>query len=178
MKQRYVWITFSILLPLLIVSLFLTYGLFDKPPPDVFIGVDVAYDNVEEIKTLVDDAGSYINTIVIGSTGITYNVTKLDEVCQYIYDKGMNFMIYAHPKSDPDELAVQRQWVLNAKPRWGENFLGLYQGLRFSPASTSFSISSSLSSACLSAYCGLSISGNRLNIPFMMTSAWGGQPAR
>jgi hypothetical protein len=126
LKQRYVWITFSILLPLLIVSLFLTYGLFDKPPPDVFIGVDVAYDNVEEIKTLVDDAGSYINTIVIGSTGITYNVTKLDEVCQYIYDKGMNFMIYAHPKSDPDELAIQRQWVLNAQPRWGENFLGLY----------------------------------------------------
>jgi hypothetical protein len=35
-------------------------------------------------------------------------------------------MIYAHPVGDPDALVIQRQWVLDAKPRWGERFLGLY----------------------------------------------------
>jgi hypothetical protein len=130
LKHRYLWIilVLVILIPLLIVSLFLTRESFDgdDKPLDVFVGVNVAYDNVDEIKLLVDQAGSYINTIVIGSVGITHNFTKLDDVCQYIYDRGLHFMIYAHPLNDPDALLVQRQWVLDAKPRWGEYFLGLY----------------------------------------------------
>jgi hypothetical protein len=51
---------------------------------------------------------------------------KLDDVCQYVYDRGMYFIIFAHPINDPDDLAIQRQWVLDAKPRWGKYFLGLY----------------------------------------------------
>ena len=90
------------------------------------MGIVAAYDNVEEIKRFVDEASPYINTIGIGSVGITYNFTKLDDVCQYIYDRGLYFMIYAHPINDPYELLVQCQWVIDAKPRWGEHFLGLY----------------------------------------------------
>jgi hypothetical protein len=111
---------------LLAVSLFLTCGVFNKPPPDVFVGIDVAYDNVAEIKLLVDEIRSYTNTIVIGSSGITHDMAKLDDVCQYVYDRDFYFMIYAHPINDPDALVIQRQWVLDAKPRWGERFLGLY----------------------------------------------------
>jgi hypothetical protein len=111
---------------LLIVSLFLTCGVFNKPPPDVFVGIDVAYDNVAEIKLLADEIRPYTNTIVIGSIGITFDMAKLDDVCQYVYDRGFYFMIYAHPINDPDALAIQCQWVLNAKPRWGDQFLGLY----------------------------------------------------
>jgi hypothetical protein len=123
-KRRYFWIIILILL--LIVSLFLTCGVFNKPPPDVFVGIDVAYDNVAEIKLLVDEIRPYTNTIVIGTTGITFDMAKLDDVCQYVYDRNFYFMIYAHPMNDPDALAIQRQWVLDAKPRWGERFLGLY----------------------------------------------------
>lgn len=90
------------------------------------MGIDVAYDNVAEIKLLVDEVRPYTNTIVIGSTGITFDVAKLDDVCQYVYDRGFYFMIYAQPIGDLDKLAIQRQWVLDAKPRWGEHFLGLY----------------------------------------------------
>lgn len=111
---------------MLIASLFLACRFFDGVSPDVFVGVDAAYDNVEEIKRLVDEISSYANTIVIGSTGITHNFTKLNDVCQHVYNKGMYFMIYAHPINDPEELAVQRQWVLDAKPKWGDYFLGLY----------------------------------------------------
>jgi len=114
------------LILLLIVSLFLTCGVFNKPPPDVFVGIDVAYDNVAEIKQFVDEASSYINTIIIGSTGITHNFSKLNEACQYIYEHGMYFMIYAHPIANPEGLLVQRQWIIDAKPRWGNKFLGLY----------------------------------------------------
>ncbi len=115
-----------ILILLLIVSLFLTCGVFNKPPPDVFVGIDVAYDDVAEIKLLVDEIKPYTNTIIIGSSGITFDVAKLDDVCQYVYDRGFYFMIFAHPLGEPNELVIQSQWVLDAKPRWGEHFLGLY----------------------------------------------------
>ena len=111
---------------LLIVSLFLTCRVFNKPPPDVFVGIDVAYDDVAEIKLLVDEIKPYTNTIIIGSSGITFDMVKLDDVCQYVYDRGFYFMIFAHPLDEPDKLVIQCQWVLDAKPRWGEHFLGLY----------------------------------------------------
>jgi len=128
LKKRYFWTTIilTIFITSLIVSFFLTFESFNESSIDVFVGISVAYDNVEEIKLLVDEVNLYINTIVIGSTGITFDVTKLDDVCQYVYDKGLYFMIYAHPINNPDELAIQCQWVLDAKPRWGEHFLGLY----------------------------------------------------
>ena len=115
-----------ILILLLIVSLFLTCRVFNKPPPDVFVGIDVAYDDVAEIKLLVDEIKPYTNTIIIGSSGITFDMVKLDDVCQYVYDRGFYFMIFAHPLDEPDKLVIQCQWVLDAKPRWGEHFLGLY----------------------------------------------------
>ncbi|MDH5266502.1 MAG: hypothetical protein OEW62_02350 [Candidatus Bathyarchaeota archaeon] len=113
-----------LIVSLLIVSLFLGYSFFVKDPsrsdpPDVFVGVDVAYDDLAEIKGLVDEISSYTNLFVIGSTGITYNVTKVDETCQYVYDKGLSFIIYT-------EEPPRTQWLEDAKRRWGDQFLGLY----------------------------------------------------
>ena len=98
--------------------------LIEKNPSDLFVGIDVAYDDLDAIKRLVDETSSYTNTFVIGSTGITYNETKLDEACQYLYDKGLYFMIYFH--FNEEILDVQREWVAHAKTSWGERFLGLY----------------------------------------------------
>ena len=130
MKSKYL-IVVVLLVLLLIVPVFLYYGfLADTPvkgdPSGLFVGVDVAFDNVTEIKRLVDEISPYTNTIVIGSTGITHDMEKLDDVCQYVYDRGFYFMIYAHPIFDPEKLVIQREWVLDAKPRWGQYFLGLY----------------------------------------------------
>jgi hypothetical protein len=130
MKPKYV-ILAVILILLLTVPVFLYYGFLATTtvkgePSGLFVGVDMAYDNIEEIKQLMDEISPYTNTIVIGSTGITYNMTRLGEVCQYAYDRGFYFMIYSHPIFDPEKLVIQRQWVLDAKPKWGEHFLGLY----------------------------------------------------
>ena len=90
--------------------------------PDIFVGVDVAYDDVEGIKRLVDEVKSYTNLFVIGSTGITKNITKLDEVCQYIYQSGLYFMPFMHIT----DAVPHPQWVEDARQRWGNRFLGLY----------------------------------------------------
>ncbi len=128
MNNKIFWVIFVIviLIPILLVSLFVTFLGIHVQSAEIFIGVDAAYDNLQEIKLFVDEVSKYTNTIILGSTGITHNFTKLNDVCQYIYDKGMYFMIYAHPISDPEELLVQCNWVVNAKPKWDERFLGLY----------------------------------------------------
>ena len=130
MKSKYLIVIFLLIL-LLIIPFFLYYSFLDdtpvkREPSGLFVGVDMAYDNVTEIKLLADEISPYTNTIVIGSTGITHNMEKLDEVCQYVYDRGFYFMIFAHPIGDPAELVIQREWVLDAKPKWGKQFLGLY----------------------------------------------------
>jgi hypothetical protein len=87
--------------------------------PEFYLGVDAAYDNIEEIQNLIDEISSYTNLFVIGSTGISKNETKLDEACQYLHEKGLSFIIFT-------DLPFQRQWSENAKNRWGNNFLGFY----------------------------------------------------
>jgi hypothetical protein len=59
---------------------------------------------------------------VIGSTGITYDETKLNETCQYIYDRGLSFIIFTERPPN------STQWLNYdyAKGRWGDRFLGLY----------------------------------------------------
>jgi hypothetical protein len=122
-------LSFTILVSVLALALFLyNFSFFNKPLkidyPNLYVGVDVAYANVTAIKKLVDKISSYTNTFVVGSTGITYNVTLLDDVCKYVFDKGMYFMIYMHP--NPDQLDIQREWVKNARSKWTQHFLGLY----------------------------------------------------
>jgi hypothetical protein len=130
MKPKYIVITI-LLVFLLIVPVFLYYAFLvdnnvKEAPSGLYVGVDVAYDNVAEIKLLVDGISPYTNTIVIGSMGITHNVEKFDDVCQYVYDRGMHFMIYMHPQNTSEGIDVQRQWLADAKTRWGQAFLGLY----------------------------------------------------
>ena len=86
---------------------------------DLFVGVDVAYADLEEIKSCIDEVSSYTNTFVIGSTGITYNEEKLNEICQYLYERDMFFIIYR-------ESRFPSEWYEYAKDRWNNFFLGFY----------------------------------------------------
>jgi hypothetical protein len=121
------WFLYVFLAILLILAFFVGVNTFieqsSKPTPsDVLVGVDVAYDSVEDIKNIVSEVKSYTNFFVVGSTGITYNATKLSEVCQYVYDSGLYFGIFAHPTGKYN----QSQWVSDAMQRWGSRFYGLY----------------------------------------------------
>jgi len=122
--MKYRGLSVALLISLLIVSLLLYHDLSTKEPsenkpPDAFVGIDVAYADLAEIKRLVEEICSYTNLFVIGSTGITRNATKLDEACQYIYDKGLSFIVYI-------ERSPGSQWLEDAKNRWGDRFLGFY----------------------------------------------------
>lgn len=114
-----------VLVWLLLASVLLSCGLpvvaqtEQQVTPDVFVGIDVAYENMTDIKKLIDEASAYTNLFVIGCTGITNNETKLNEICQYVYDKDLYFMVYR-------ERAPQTAWMQEATRKWGDRFLGFY----------------------------------------------------
>ncbi len=119
MKHRLSVIVFSILLiAVVLISLFVFYPLNDDSL-DLFVGIDVAYDDLDEIYELIDEVSSYTNLFVIGSTGISYNETKLSQVCQYLYERNMYFMIFGVIRS-------RLLLLKNIEKRYPDNFLGLY----------------------------------------------------
>ena len=92
--------------------------------PDMFVGVEMAYDGVEDAKRLIDRVKDYTNLFVIGTPDITHNVTKLDEVSQYVIDAGLNLILFMYPT---EEAAFdQAQWLADARAKWGDRFLGVY----------------------------------------------------
>jgi len=124
--MRYRVIFVVLLISIIVVVLFWRLEPVNNPSkPDLFVGVDTAYDNVDDIKKLVDEVKSYTNFFGIGSTGIVWNFTKLDEVCQYVCDNGLYFMVYEHPPEILEE-QNQTQWVADAEQKWGDKFLGVY----------------------------------------------------
>ena len=95
--------------------------------PDVFVGIDIAYGGVDEIKQLVDEVGSYTNLFVLGCTGVTQDRLKLEEACQYLFDKGMFFIVYQDYPLDLSWISsANSSWLETAKARWGSHFLGFY----------------------------------------------------
>lgn len=127
-----------VLISLLIFQVFITYTPHliaqSATAPDVYVGIDAAYENMTVIKNLVDKVSSYTNLFILGCTGITNvynrnettgrfiseNVTKLNEACQYLYNKGLNFIIYK------DTSLRNSTWTSIANQQWGAHFLGYY----------------------------------------------------
>ena len=87
-----VGVVFALLVSLITIQS-LPSTVLDGTSPDVYVGIDVAYDN-QTITALIDEVSSYTNLFIVGCTAITKNQSRLDSICQYLYDKGMSFIIY------------------------------------------------------------------------------------
>ncbi|MFW6117230.1 MAG: hypothetical protein ACOC6G_01430 [Thermoproteota archaeon] len=110
----------ALLVVLLVLGLVFV-GVF-RDDPDVWIGVEVGYENVEDIFSFVDEVEDYVNLVVIGSLEVTTNATKLTTVCDYLHHKELYFipfMFLTQFLEKPDFFQV-------AEERWGDHFLGVY----------------------------------------------------
>ncbi len=88
--------------------------------PSLYVGVDVAFESVTATEQLINKISSYTNILVIGCTGY-YNETRLTTISQYVYDKGMSFIVYSDSHRYPSQ-----QWFTSANSKWGNSFLGIY----------------------------------------------------
>jgi len=102
-------------------SLSLSADSHAQATPDVYVGVDLSYGDVAEAKAMIDQVSPYTNLFIIGSKGITNNETKLNTVCQYVYEKGLSFIVYTDMPPQ-----IERAWIEHAKTLWDARFLGLY----------------------------------------------------
>ena len=114
---------------ILIISVFagLEYLESSQVAPEFFVGVEMAYAGAgfDDVEILVDKVKNYTNLFVIGSPEISFNVTLLNEACDYIYNSGLHFIVlftrreaYAYETFD---------WMHEAKQKYGEKFLGVYR---------------------------------------------------
>ncbi len=130
MKRKYALLIF--LAALLILLLFSGIHSYlnsgsDAGQVDVFVGVDVAHDNITSLKERVDEVKAYTNFFVIGNGGITTDNATLNDVCQYLADSGLHFATYAHTVINSTITGFnQPEWINDAKQKWKDNFLGLY----------------------------------------------------
>ena len=85
---------------------------------EFYIGIDVAYDDLDQIKDLIDQVSPYSNLFLLGSIGISHDVDKLDELCSYLSEKEMYFVVYDEDYFHLGELS-------DIEDRYGEYFLGL-----------------------------------------------------
>jgi len=110
---------FSILLICLVLISSFAFKPLSNDSLDLFVGIDVAYDKLDEIYELINEISSYTNLFVIGSTGISYNETKLGQVCHYLYEHNMYFMIFG---VRPSRLLLLK----SIEEKYPDNFLGVY----------------------------------------------------
>jgi len=96
--------------------------------PDVYVGVDLSYGDVEEAKAMIDQVKGFTNFIVIGSTRITWYPNKLTETFQYAYDSGLSFISLTPALSHVgfDATPNDSQWLQYAEETWGDRLLGFY----------------------------------------------------
>jgi len=95
--------------------------------PDVFVGVDLAFGDIDQVKQLADEVAPYTNLFILGCTGVTQNRFILEEACQYLFDKGLFFIVYQEYPIDFSLFSIDKStWFEIAKTRWGNYFLGIY----------------------------------------------------
>ncbi len=96
------------------------------------MGVEYAIDNdsVEDVKALVDRVKNFTNLFVVDSLGITTDINKLEEVCNYVYDSGLYFLVFfISPINDTMQWRYNyypHLWISETKEKYGNRFLGIY----------------------------------------------------
>lgn len=97
----------------------------EKPSPKIFVGVEFAYGDANDCKNLVDKVKNYTNLFIIGLPELTFNQTRLNELCDYIYASGLHFIVmFTNPQSYRSYHPYV--WIMKAVEKYGEKFLGVY----------------------------------------------------
>ncbi len=131
MNRNFVFAAAVMLLAVILLSIFLANGYFvnQTQTRPFYVGVEYAYaDDTAQLKALVDEVHAYTNLFVLGSLAISFNRTALDESCDYVYQSGLNFIVFFtgidRYNWSNGEIT---DWMQQAQQRYGDKFLGIYK---------------------------------------------------
>lgn len=89
-----------------------------------YVGVTYCGDNVTEAYQLIDKVKGYTNLFVVQSGPLMDNLTKMEQICDYAVNSGLNIIVYYADNGDGDNTCSA--FVNAASARYGSHFLGLY----------------------------------------------------
>jgi len=90
---------------------------------DVFyVGITYCGSSVEEAKEFVDRVKNYTNLFVLFSGILQYDVLAMEEIGDYVVGSGLSYAVCGGTRND----VCSDSWLLEAKERWGERFMGIY----------------------------------------------------
>jgi hypothetical protein len=121
-----------LILVILLLTVILTFAFVKREylsklrlTTEVFLGVEIAYGGVDDLKDLVDKVKNYSNLFIIGTLEISLNQTALNEACDYIYEAGLHFIVLFtfEDKYNYDPSS----WIHKAEQKYGNKFLGVYR---------------------------------------------------
>jgi hypothetical protein len=117
--------TILLLVPLLLTTLFLSANpnvteVSAQTPLPLYFGVDVAFGDIDLTKQLIANVSAFTNFFVIGCSQ-NYNVTRLSQISDYVYAKGLTFLVFTDDPHYPS-----RQWLQMANSTYGSQFMGIY----------------------------------------------------
>ena len=134
LNQKYLILVVALLIILISVTLFLTFEPYeDVSTRPFYLGVEFAYGSqFSQLKALVDQVKSYTNLFVIGSVTLTFNLTALNESCNYIYKAGLSFIVlftsyYMYKSNGFSSSYTIFNWTRSAQQMYGSKFLGIYR---------------------------------------------------
>jgi hypothetical protein len=131
MTKRICLILITILLVIAVFSpiAFWHYSFTETTEDQVFFGVSFGGKTASEAKLLIDKVKGYTNFFLVNSWDLSSNETALDEVCNYTAEAGLNFIVFFDYISLTSGLPLTSwhgEWVITAKDKWPEKFLGIY----------------------------------------------------
>ena len=130
MNRKYIILAAVLLIVLISVSVFLTVDMLNKQTSTTtrqfYVGVEFAYGNqFSQLKDLVDKVKNYTNLFIMGSVGLSFNRTALDESCDYLFDSGLNFIVLFTISTMYNYSIFN--WIADARQKYGDQFLGFYR---------------------------------------------------
>ena len=130
MKQKIRLAVFACILILTFLIAFISIILLPKKStvPQIFVGVDIGFGGENDVYKVADAVSGFANLIIIGTSNVTRNTPELIRVCNYLYDKGLSFIIYVgfgRGTQYPPDGPAQDFFNTTVK-QWGDKFLGAY----------------------------------------------------
>jgi hypothetical protein len=126
MKKRSAIILSTVLIAIVLASVFLVYQSYSLPTKPFHVGVTYCGNSVEEAKQLIDKIKNYTNLFVLQSGPLQDNQSATIEICDYAVNNGLDIIVYYGSKDWKHNIVSN---FLNAtENRWGNHFLGLYYG--------------------------------------------------
>ena len=130
-NRKWIMLTALILALIILSSCLLTANINTNTVPkrEFYVGVEVAYGDLGDLKALVTEVKNYTNLVVLGLPEFSINRTLLDESCDYIYNSGLSFIVLftnITQYTDWQEI-TPAQWVTDAMEKYGDKFLAVYR---------------------------------------------------